>query len=535
MSVKFNFNKIILISYIIFLVVSCNAFEDPDYNAGIYQLRERGNWQSAVQYLQRSVERHPNRWKGHLALIEALSQGDSREALEAQLKATLSRFPDSAKSVTLQQTTSTLLSEIEFEKIAYSYKQKSLGDKLAKKGDKPALLAQGIEVACRAKDTIAAIDYTTRYLRATKSATLPDTLRQDLSLFLGAVSVEWAILKILAEQNPNDVEVSKKMVEVGVKAGFYKESGRILNELIGRKPDILNDIKWVGRFGWLLGVKTYSERELVVGWDGCYTPDGNTLIYVKDLGKPDDPDLYFYRKSLDGIISDGTPLMKAAQQNLRAIAWPRISPDGNWLYFFGSTTKDWEPGKVGMYYLYRVRAVWGAEAQRLTDADLLLVAPYIEKDGNLLIVKRDIGSVRASVEVMRLNPNTKRQTPVVRIGEPVNAAVFSPDGDTLIFVTERGLMRRALSGGSIVVDYQLPGLSWMFTSKDGNWLAINTKMQTLVLINRTNGELTYLGEVATSFIDFRKSNLLLTRRIDNRRFVCEVGFENPVDIKKRLR
>jgi len=532
---RFVFISAAFVGLSIITLTGCQAFEDPDFNAGMYQLHQRGNWQAAVQYFQRSVERHPKRWKGHLALLEALSRGDNKAALEAQLKATLSRFPDSARSVALQQTASTLLGEAEYEKLAYSYHQKTLGDQLARKGDKPQLLARGIEAACRTQDTVAAMDYTARYLKAAKGAPLPDTLRQDLAFFLGAIAVDWAMLNLRASQNPNDPAILKQQVETGVIAGFYKEAGEKLKQLANKSPETLNDVQWSARFGALLGAKSFAVREMAAGWDGCWTPDGNSLVYVKDLGKPGDPDQYFYRKPVDGTTSDGAPLLKAGQQNLRSLAWPRFSPDGQWLYFFGSVTKDWEPGKRGMFYLYRARAVWDAEVQRLTDADILPVAPYIERDGSVLIVRRDLGSVRASVEVMRLNPRTRSLNSVVRIGEPVNAAVFTPNGDTLIFATERGLMRRALSGGAVMVDFQWPGLSWMFIAPDGRWLAVNTKMQTLLLIDRTNGEFNYLGHTAAAFVDFNKSKLLVAQKANHRRMLLEIDCAKPLNIVQQIK
>src|SRR3972149_3340468 len=106
------------------------------------------------------------------------------------------------------------------------------------------------------------------------------------------------------------------------------------------------------------------------------SPDGSSVIYVKEMGKPGVPDPYLYRASSSG--GGQTAILKGTQQFLQSLALPRYSPDGRWIYFYGSPDRGWSPGASGRFSLYRVRPSYGARPEKLTDADLLPVIPHFE-------------------------------------------------------------------------------------------------------------------------------------------------------------
>jgi len=245
------------------------------------------------------------------------------------------------------------------------------------------------------------------------------------------------------------------------------------------------------------------------------------------MGSPSEPDQYIYRASAGG--GGEVPLMKAAQQFLASLAWPTYSPDGGWVYFFGAPRKGWKPGDVGRFHLFRVRPRYGARPQKLTDADLVATPLYFVSDGTLLLVRRDVGSIRKSGEVVRLAPKTRRLEGVSRIGEPVSGAVFTPAGDSLIFTTDRGVFRRSVQGGNITVDLQWTGLRYPHISPDGRWLLLSNDLGQTLLIDRLDGRPTYLGTTATPFVAFNpKGKLLVTRSIRGRRTVWQLDLSRKV-------
>ncbi|MBM3329739.1 MAG: hypothetical protein FJY67_09770 [Calditrichaeota bacterium] len=511
------------------LAVGCKTFfEDADYKAGEYWL-ERGNALQAVRFFKKSVESNPKRWKNHVALLEAIAASESAAEMEAQVKMTLTTFPDSANTASIANPASTLLGDEKYERIAFSYQQQAIGNLLAKQGDKPDLLSRAIIAGCRARDSVAVRNYTRRWLKATTGQALADSVRLEVAFFLGAAWLDWVMLEQRVAATPDDPVLLRERIERGLTAGAFDETGANLKLAASRRSDLLQDADWVRRIALLLGREPFASRTITSGWDGHVAPTGR-LYFLKNYGSAES-DPYIY--ALDG--GTPAPIMKAHQQNLRAIAWPVVNDDGNWIYFYGSGERDWEPGSGGIFSLYRVRPRWGEDAIRLTtDADLIPVRPHLERDGSLLLLRRDRGSVRASVEVIRLEPASRKLTTVLRIGEPVQAAVFTPNGDTLLFVTSQGVLRRALTGGAVTADLNWSGIKHLILSPDGRWLLLHSGEDHLLLVDRRDPRPIYFGRTPSRYASFHGSKLLITRSEGTTRIVVEYDLSRPIDQRASL-
>ncbi|MFN3821723.1 MAG: TolB family protein, partial [bacterium] len=276
-----------------------------------------------------------------------------------------------------------------------------------------------------------------------------------------------------------------------------------------------------------VGISPFHRVSITEGWDGVYSTDGKNIIFIRQRGSSDDPDPYFYIKDRSTGIEN--PLMKAYQQGLWIIAKPFFSSDSKTLYFFGSTEKGAQLGIKGMFYLYEVEPRWGAEGRRISDPDILPILPFPTAKGTLLAVRRDLGSVRASVEVVEIDPKKRSKTTVIRIGEPVITGCFTPQGDSLMFITERGLMKRALTGGGVVVDLEWKRLNLCYLSPDGRWLLLGRQPQDLYLIDRINQKVFFLGEWTTSQFSIWRKTLLITFKEGGKLRLWEYDLSRPME------
>jgi hypothetical protein len=419
-----------------------------------------------------------------------------------------------------------MLGEERYNSVTASIELLHLGRALANKGDQPELLAKGIMASCRARDSVAVVNYYQRLLSKTDFGAVPDSLVQEMDFFIGPAWVEWVQIDWKVSQKPDDGEARRKQLDVGVMMGDSAAIRGKLIEMARRLPDTAKDPDIVARFGLAAGVDPFASRQLTAGWDGCYSPDGRNLVYIRDIGRRGEPDQYLYRSDPTG--GGETPIMKATQQFMMSLAQPRYSPDGEWIYFYGSPDREWTPGKVGKFNLYRVKPVYGARPQKLTDADLLPVIPHFNPDGSVLTVKRDVGSTRASVEIVRLTPDRQKQETLSRIGEPVTGATFTPAGDSLIFTTDRGIFRRAVGGCALVVDIPWRGLTHLLLSPDGRHLLVNTASGQSVDIRRTDGKPVFLGRTAVPLGSFdSRGGLLVTRFAGGKRTVWRLNLAEP--------
>lgn len=505
----------------------CSAF-DEDYKAGVHWLTVENNPQQAVRCFQRSLDKNPRRWQTHRYLLEALSRAGTPDEMEAQLRQTLSLFPDSARSPAVSVPGIAALGEERFSKLSGSLELHHVGALLAKKGDDPALLERAIIAACAARDTVAVNDYLRRHLARTGGKPPSDLALQEMTFFLGSARLKWMLLDRRIEANPKDWQARLEQLDLGVLAGDSAGVASRLRELAKLNPDLLTS-EFAVRYGTLVGLKPFVETQVGKGWEAHAAKAGGSVVFVKDLGKTGQPDRYLYRAAASG--EGETPLLKAAQQYLAALAVPVWSPDGAWIYFYGSPDRNWTPSHPGRFFLFRVKPTYGAAPRKIySESDLLPGPPHFNPDGTLLLVRRDVGSTRASVEILRLNPESGATEVLSRIGEPVSGAAFTPAGDSLIFLTDRGIFRRAVTGGNISVDYSYVGFQNPQVSPDGKTLLLFTANHRALLLDRTTGHPTDLGSVAIPRGSFIGSNeVLLTRSDGGALVVCRIRLTPPTD------
>lgn len=517
---------------LLFLSIVISGCGDEDYKSGKYWLNKEKNWQMAAKAFRRSLDKNPKSWKVHLALIEALGNGDDDLAMETQLRNMLSHFPDSARSRTLAEPAIKVLTHERYNRIAASIEQYHLANQLAtQKGDKPTLLSRGIMAASRSKDSSAVIDYYDRLLTSLDGSSIPDSVRQEMHFFIGPARMSWLRQDWNIRHKNDNIESRLSQLDAGMFLGDAVLLTQKVKELVSTHPDAAKSSDIARRFGLLVDADPFNTREIVQGSDASYAPSGKQIVYVKDMAISGSADPYIYRCSASG--TDNTPLLKAVQYQLASIAMPVYSPDQKWLYFFGSSERNWNPDVEGRFYLYRVKPSFGSRPQKLTDARLIATAPYFEDSNSLLLIRRESGSLSSSVEVVRFNPDTKAMNSVGRISEPVIGATLSPDGDSLLFSTDRGIFKRAVKGGEISVDLNWQDIVSPRVSPNGEWLILLGKSSQLIAVNRESGKLYWLGKVhGRSFTFLSDSRLLVTRTVKDKPYVYSLSLDGKVDINK---
>ncbi len=505
--------KFIFVLLILALAIGCSKSRS-DYKAGIYWLEKENNWQMAVKKFQSAVEKDPGKWKIHAKLFEAMGMGAQPEIVEQQLRHTLSEFPDSAWTAAIEIPGTKILGEDRYNRVAGSLVLKHLSSQLAKDRDDLELISKCIMAACRVKDSIAVVDYYKMGLSATEGTGLPDSALQEIRFYLGKSQIDWLNLEWKVERNPQDAATRVAQIDAGILLGDSVSASQKLRILAAKIPESAKDKELAIKYGRLVGYDPFQTKVLTRGWDASISHNGKTLIFIKNMGDEEYPDLYIYKQPFpSGSIS---PVLKAVQHTLDVIAWPKFSPDDNWIYFYASKDKQWEPGNVGRFHLYRVKPFYNSRPEKLTDSDLVICDPFFKDDGNLFLVRRDIGSTRASVEIVELDPESKNINTISRIGEPVSGAVFSANGDSLIFITDRGIFRRSINGGLITVDLQWIGMKFPQLSPDGKWLKMLNRSDRMLIIDRTNPEPIFIGKKPKPWISFiDDSKILLSEKNGN--------------------
>lgn len=422
----------------------------------------------------------------------------------------------------------TLLGLERFNRISSSFVLGRIGNLLAKKGTDPELLARGIMAACRGQDTVAAMDYFSRALNL-MGENLPDSVIQEMNFFIGASSVDWMRLEMRIKKNPADIDARMAQLDAGLIIGDSAQIRRTLKEMVSLNLDDKIMLDLTKKYGIIAGADPFATTNLVNNaWDGSYSADGSKIAYVKDLGDSRHPDVYLYQSNSSG--GGEVPILKGVQEYIAAIVMPRYSDNGRWIYFYGSNDRSWTIGRTGKFYLYRIEPRFGSHPQKLTDADLLPVEPYFEANGTALLIRRDVGSVRSSVEVVRLSPDKRTLEVVSRIGEPVSAAAFNATGDSVIFLTDRGIFRRSITGGNITVDFALTGFQHMQMIPSSNSLFLINRAGGAVLLDRNDGHLSYLGRVSVFPGGFTKNGryVLLTRGNKGQRSVVRLDLHREI-------
>ncbi len=509
-----------------------------DYKSGIYWMEKENNWQMAVRSFRRALEKDPTSWKINHKMIQAMSMGEDPKVFESQLKKTLALFPDSARATSIAKPGSELLGEARYNKVAGGVELMHLGTQISRDRDNEVLLAKSIMAACRVTDTLAAIDYFKRFISLADGKSISDSILQELRFFIGHSRLDWITLEAQVSNHPDDLDARLAQLDAGILAGDSTGAVGRLIKLSQIIPNAVDNQELANRYGLLVDYDPFQTKELARGWEGSLSPDGKSIIYVKDMGEEDWSDLYIYQMPVSG--GSGKPVLKAAQQNLDILAWPRYSPDGKWIYFYGSKDKSWKPGKVGRFHLFRVKPRYNSTPQRLTDADLIITDPYFEKGGSVLLVRRDVGSVRSSVEIIRVHPEKRQIDAVSRIGEPVSSATFNHTGDSLIFVTDRGIFRRSIDGGIISVDLPWTNVSFPQISPDGKLLKLCNSSDQLIIVSRENPVPVFLGSVSSPWITFGKDNQIYTSRFSRKwkrlvRLKYDAPLINTKDFKSKIK
>ncbi len=512
-----------------FIIAACSG-DDADFKSGMYWLNEKGNWQAAAQAFERSLAKSPDRWKNHVALIDAVSRGDDPARLERHVTEAFNKFPDSTRSSSIFTAASTLLGEDRLNKLGGKIELVSLEKQMASKGDKPELLSRAVISACRGQDQQAVSAYLGRLLEVMKGE-LPDSVRNELNYFIGSAQLDRIQLTARLEANPKDPKALTGLAKASLLSWDLALARKSIQGLNGENSDALKDEATARTFSALWDIEPFPARTVTQGWDGSRSTDGSGLLFVRDLGTTSESDKYIFRNGGGG----DQHMLKAAQQGLREIVCPRFSPDGGWIYFYSSADKNWRLGGQGRFSLYRVKTTYGSAPIKLTDDDLVFCEPFFESNGTVLLVRKDVGSVRQSAEVFRLDPVHKRSESVIRIAEPVQWAAFTPRADSLLFITARGIYKRALAGGATTLEMTGQGYAYPLLSPDGKWLLIQGSGNEQLLFERSSGAMTYLGIASPPMGSFGKDGKLLVNRQEaGRPKIVEFDLNHPQTVSTEL-
>jgi len=479
----------------------------------------------AARSFKRSLEANPKNWKAHSKLLEALVLGEKPSLFEKHFRNMILEYPDSARSNAIIEPGMKLIGEDKYNKIAGPFELKHLGNQLARKPKNMTLLARCIMAGCRAKDKVAVEDYYKRAMSLVGYEGIDDSLLIELRFFIGKPRMDLLRLDGEIESNPQDIVLRKKQLQLELIMGDTLKISEILAYLAKEASAKIDDVL-LKSYGYLVNTKAFKSTNVVSGWDASLSPDKKTIIFIRDLGNEDYNDLYIYRRAVAG--GEIRPVLKASQHNMQAIAWPVFSPDGKWIYFYGSGERDWKPGEQGEFYLYRMNLNYGSRPRKLTDYKYITTPMSFTSDGDLLLVRRDISSVRASADIVRFNPNTRKREAVSRIREFITGAVFTPSGDSLLFITPRGIFSRSIDGGKASADLSWLGMKFPQLSNDGRLLKLVNKKGHVLMLDRQTGLLQFLGRSASSSIAFaRNGEMLISRTMDDQVSISRLNFKQP--------
>lgn len=508
------------------LLILLSGCDDSDYKSGMYWLTKENNPKMAALKFQKSLEKKPKNWKTHARLIECLSLNEDADGLIKQLRESLSVFPDCTRSEAFMGNSVRVIGQNQYDLLSAGIEQRYLEKLIGKKGDSPELLSRMVITSCLVKDTVGTLGYFRRLLTSLDGEKVPADVVQEMDFLIGPSRVEWETLDWKVKRNPDDTQARLSQLNAGIVFGDSSAIRAGLRDLISRNPSEGQNPDLVKRFGLIADIDPFNTKTITKGYDASFSPDGKSIVFLRNRGEENNPDRYIYTCNIDG--SNETPLLKGNQSRTPGIAMPIYSPDGKWIYFYGSPSNNWIPGRAGRFHLYRISPRYGSHPQQLTDTDLLPVVPYFTKTGRIYLVRKDIGSTKSSVEIIELNPSRESIEPVSRVGEPVTGATFSPDGDSLIFATDRGIFRRSVNGGNITVDLAWRGLDYPQMSPDGKYLLLHNQAQQLLIVNRTTGNAIFLGSVANPYATFSKDDRLLATKWINgqpRVSVLNLGYD----------
>ena len=161
---------------------------------------------------------------------------------------------------------------------------------------------------------------------------------------------------------------------------------------------------------------------------------------------------------------------------------------------------------------------------------------HFTPESKLLLLKRDASSVRAKYDIVRRDPDSKNFDILSQISEPISGAVFTPAGDSLLFITDRGIFRRSVEGGKISVDLTWLGMKFPQLSKDSKLLKVVNEQNQTLLVDRVSGAIQFLGSYGSSTLNFGKEGkLLVTSGGGDKLNVSLVDYLDPQITSKEFR
>ena len=211
-----------------------------------------------------------------------------------------------------------------------------------------------------------------------------------------------------------------------------------------------------------------GEKSLATSQDYSLSPSSvpttpNVVYYQGDPG---------YSGKVWVVQPNGTP-QPLLPGVTRPEGWPRLSPDGTWVYF----VRDYKS-------LWRVH-LDGTGLDSLTDFTMarIYAAPTISPDGRSVAIEDGSNGIKI-VDVATKTPRTVSAT----CGFPR----YSPDGAFFVCTTgtDVAIVRADGTGRRVVTTFQYPGpddLSAADWTPDGKWLLVTTQNQSAELIEVSTG------------------------------------------------
>lgn len=191
------------------------------------------------------------------------------------------------------------------------------------------------------------------------------------------------------------------------------------------------------------------------------SPDGQRIAFQSD--RSGSFDLY-------AVNSVGGELRRLTNTAYDEV-FPSWSPDGEWIVYSADVRGD------GTYDLYRVRPD-GSDAEEILSTGERLTQPRWSPSGDQIVFT--IGAPRdaSTWDIALLDMNTREITRLTENDVRDAWPVFSPDGDTITFVTGNAgmtsLARVSATGGSANIIHSAEDFIWSLTyTPDGEHLVFN--------------------------------------------------------------
>lgn len=162
-----------------------------------------------------------------------------------------------------------------------------------------------------------------------------------------------------------------------------------------------------------------------------------------------------YNAKIWVVQPKGTPRLLLPGET-RPESWPRLSPDGTWVYFVRDLTSLWRARLDGT----------GLDSLTSFTRTRIYFAPTISPDGGSVAIEDGTG-----LQILDLTTRTKRTLSVT-----CPAPQYSPDGAYFACMNADGLsiVRTDGTGRRIVAPFGEPDRSGVDWTPDGKWLLVST-------------------------------------------------------------